>query len=242
MPTSKKTTTARKTAPKKKVVKKEAETSNLDFSEDMKSSKSLNKLEVLPKRTKLILILVVCAVLIGIIVFLNRSLFIAGLVNGEPISRLEVLGELEKQQGTAVLNRLIDRKLILQEAEKKNLEVTQDEINAKRTEIVNQVSGGDENNFNQILTSQGLTPEQFIEELRVQLLVEKMLSENTQVTDEEFNQFIESNPDLLENAENEEQARAQLRDQLQQQKLQTEYLEWLEGLRNNGNIVRFVNY
>lgn len=240
MPTTKKTTTARKTAPRKKVVKKEI--SDLDLSEDVKSSKSLNKLEVLPKKTKLILVVIVCLILVGIIIFLNRGLFIAGLVNGEPISRLEVVNELEKQQGAAVLNRLIDRKLILQEAEKKNVEVTDDEINAKRTEIVKQVSGGDEANFSQILTSQGLTPEQFTEELRVQLLVEKMLSKNTQVSDEEFNQFLEKNPDLLENSENQDQARAQLREQLKQQKLQTEYVKWLDGLRNNGSVIKFVNY
>jgi len=240
MPTTKKTTTVRKTAPRKKVVKKEI--SDLDLSEDVKSSKSLNKLEVLPKKTKLILVVIVCLILVGIIIFLNRGLFIAGLVNGEPISRLEVVNELEKQQGAAVLNRLIDRKLILQEAEKKNVEVTDDEINAKRTEIVKQVSGGDEANFSQILTSQGLTPEQFTEELRVQLLVEKMLSKNTQVSDEEFNQFLEKNPDLLENSENQDQARAQLREQLKQQKLQTEYVKWLDGLRNNGSVIKFVNY
>lgn len=240
MPTTKKTTTARKTAPRKKVVKKEI--SDLDLSEDVKSSKSLNKLEVLPKKTKLILVVIVCLILVGIIIFLNRGLFIAGLVNGEPISRLEVVNELEKQQGAAVLNRLIDRKLILQEAEKKNVEVTDDDINAKRTEIVKQVSGGDEANFSQILTSQGLTPEQFTEELRVQLLVEKMLSKNTQVSDEEFNQFLEKNPDLLENSENQDQARAQLREQLKQQKLQTEYVKWLDGLRNNGSVIKFVNY
>src|SRR5690606_6184085 len=110
----------------------------------------------------------------------------------------------------------------------------------KRTEIINQVTGGNEESFSQVLQSQGLTPEQFVQELRIQIMVEKMLAEVTSVTDEEFNKFIQDNPDLVENAENEEETRSQLRQQLAQQKLQTEYNTWMEGLRKDADIVRFV--
>ena len=238
MPTAKKTTLRKKPAAKKK---EEVILKDLNTSSD-KLQLSPFKLEVLSKKTKIILIVLVGAVLLGIILFANRGFFIAGLVNGEPISRLEVIQELEKQQGAGVLNRLIDRKLIIQEADKQKVTVTQEEIDAKRKEIVDQVSSGNEENFKQILTAQGLTQESFIEELRIQLYVEKMLEEKTHVTDEEFNQFVKDNPDLLANAENEKDSKAQIREQLKQQKLQTEYNTWMESLRNNGNIVRFVNY
>lgn len=235
MPEAKKKTskTAAKKTPTKKAVSSEAMTAE---------TSSPLKLEVLSKKTKRNLIIVAVLILLGVILFLNRGLFIAGLVNGEPISRIEVVKELEKQQGAGVLNRLIDRKLIAQEAQKQNLSVTNEEVDAKRKEIIDQVSGGNEENFQQILTSQGLSEEAFREELRIQILVEKMLEERVVVTDEEFDSFIQNNPDLLTNAENEEQARAQLRDQLAQQKLQTEYNTWMEELRNSGNVVRFVNY
>ena len=238
MPTAKKTTLRKKPAAKKK---EEVILKDLNTSSD-KLQLSPFKLEVLSKKTKIILIVLVGAVLLGILLFTNRGLFIAGLVNGEPISRIEVIQELEKQQGAGVLNRLIDRKLIIQEADKQKVTVTQEEIDAKRKEIVDQVSSGNEENFKQILTAQGLTQESFIEELRIQLYVEKMLEEKTQVTDEEFNQFVKDNPDLLANAENEKDSKAQIREQLKQQKLQTEYNTWMESLRNNGNVVRFVNY
>lgn len=242
MPTAKKTT-AKPSAKKRAVVKKDAvEVSESMESLSIRTSSTPFKLEVLPKKTKIILIVLAVAVLSGILLFTNRGFFIAGLVNGEPISRIEVIQELEKQQGAGVLNRLIDRKLIVQEGEKQNLSVSQEEIDKKKKEIVDQVSGGNEENFAQILTAQGLTQESFIDELRIQLLVEKMLNEKTQVTDEEFNKFITDNPDLLENAEGGDKAKTQLREQLRQQKLQTEYNTWMETLRNTGNIVRFVNY
>lgn len=242
MSTAKKTTTET-TQRKRPAAKKKEEVASKDLSTSS-DKLQLNpfKLEVLSKKTKITLIVLVLAVLLGILLFINRGLFIAGLVNGEPISRLEVIQELEKQQGAGVLNRLIDRKLIIQEGEKRNLSVSQEEIDNKRKEIIDQVSSGNEENFAQILAAQGLTQESFTNELRIQLLVEKMLEEKTQVTDEEFNKFITDNPDLLENAEGGEEARAQLKEQLRQQKLQTEYNTWMENLRNTGNVVRFVNY
>jgi len=242
MPTAKKTTT--KPSAKKRAVVRKNSTTVLESMEslDSKTSSTPFKLEVVSRKTKITLIVLAIAALLGIILFANRGFFIAGLVNGEPISRIEVIQELEKQQGAGVLNRLIDRKLIIQEADKQKVTVTQEEIDAKRKEIVDQVSSGNEENFKQILTAQGLTQESFIEELRIQLYVEKMLEEKTHVTDEEFNQFVKDNPDLLANAENEKDSKAQIREQLKQQKLQTEYNTWMESLRNNGNIVRFVNY
>ncbi len=200
------------------------------------------KLEVLPKKTRYILIGIVCVVLLGIVLFINRGLFIAALVNGEPVSRIAIIGELEKQHGAEVITRLVDRKLILQEARKQNLSATQEEVDSKRKKIIDQVSSGNEKNFQQILEAQGLTSEEFTQELRIQIVVEKMLSENTKVSDEEFNEFVSANPDLLANAENEEETRNQLREQLKQQKLQTQYTTWIEKLRKDADIVKFVSY
>jgi len=228
-----------KAAPKKTAPKK----SSLETSSSVdKLQMNPFKMDVLSKRNKTILLVVIGLILLGIIIFVNRGLFIAALVNGEPISRIAVIGDLEKQHGAEALNRMIDKKLILQEAEKQNLSPTQEDIDAKRKEIVDQVSGGDEENFKQILSSQGLSEEDFSEELKIQIVAEKMLSDNVEVTDEEFNQFVENNPDLLENAEDQEAAAASLREQLKQQKLQTEYSTWIENLRKDANVVNFVNY
>lgn len=242
MPTAKKVT--KETTSKKRTAAKKS-TADVVANSPAKSDKlQLNplKLESLPKRTKLILLGIICVILVGVILFINKSLFVAVLVNGEIISRVEVIGELEKQQGATIINRLIDKKLILQEATKQNLSPTQEEIDAKRKEIIDQVSDGNEENFTQILEAQGLTSEDFSAELAIQIVAEKLLSKEIEVTDEEFNQFIESNPDLMENAENKEEVEAQLREQLKQQKLQTEYNTWMEKLRTQADIVRFVDY
>ena len=52
----------------------------------------------------------------------SRGLFVVALVNGEPISRIEVIKALEKQGGKATLDSLVTKKLIAQEARSKILQ------------------------------------------------------------------------------------------------------------------------
>jgi len=200
------------------------------------------KLEILSKKTKYMIIGALLVVVLGVILYLNRSVFIAVLVNGKPISRLSVVSELEKQYGNDVLNRLIDKSLIAQEAQSKNIIVTDEDINNKRKELVDQFSAGNEENFKQILQAQGISEDEFREELRVQILAEKILGDKIKVTDGEFEQFVNDNPDLLKDAENEGEARKQLRDQLVQQKIQSEFAKFRDELRAKANIQTLVNY
>jgi len=65
----------------------------------------------------LVVVLVVAA-------FLLKGLFIAALVNGQPISRFTVISELEKQSGKQALTSLVNQTLIFQEAKKKNITVS----------------------------------------------------------------------------------------------------------------------
>lgn len=230
-------------APSKKAAPKKTSTSKTSM--EMSSSDRLRinpfKLDNMSPRTRYTIVGILAVVLLGIVLYINRGLFVAALVNGQPISRLTIIDEIENQYGAGVLNRLIDRNLIIQEASKQNINVTQEEIDKRRKEIVSQVSAGNEDNFNEVLKAQGLTPEEFIEELRIQLLAEKMLGDKVAVSDEEFNKFVSENPDLLEDPENEE-AKSQLREQLKQQKLQTEYTTWMESLRKEADVQRFVDY
>src|SRR3990167_8603459 len=78
--------------------------------------------------------------LIGIIVFLAlillaRRQLLAATVNGEPIGRLAVIAELEKQGGKNTLDSLITETIILQQAKKKNVTVTDKEIDKQIKDI-----------------------------------------------------------------------------------------------------------
>lgn len=213
-----------------------------------KTTASRNRMTVSDLRGKLFTkqnrkpaIIIGAVILIGVLLFLGRSLFIAATVNGEPISRLAVINELEAQNGKATLDRIITKKLVLQEAEKKNVTVGQDEINKEYQRIEKQFKDQGQN-LNELLETQGISKPQFEEEVKVQILVEKMLGDQAKVTDEEFNAFLEQNKDLLANEENQDQAKQQYRQQLEQQKLAQKYQEWVQSLKQNAKIQSLVNY
>ena len=57
------------------------------------------------------LILVIFLILVGIALYLGKSLFIAAIVGGRPITRLELVKELEKQSGKETLDNLVTKNL-----------------------------------------------------------------------------------------------------------------------------------
>ncbi|MDP2649265.1 MAG: hypothetical protein Q8P10_00315, partial [bacterium] len=68
------------------------------------------------KQPKIFIGLIVVILAVG--AFFLKGLFVAALVNGEPITRVAIISELEKQGGKQALSSLVNQVLILQEAKK----------------------------------------------------------------------------------------------------------------------------
>jgi len=186
------------------------------------------------------LIIALAIVAVGLLAYYLRGVFIAATVNGSPISRLAVIRELEKSAGKSVLDDMITRKLIDEEAKKKSVVVGEDEIavEIKSVEEEIQAQGG---TLDEVLTSQNLTRDDLKRQIIVKKQLEKILGDKLQVSDEEAQKFIAENeitvPVGQEVAYN-EQARAQLK----QQKLNTEAMALVESLKKESKINYFVKY
>ena len=173
--------------------------------------------------------------------FLFKDLFIAALVNGQPITRFALIRELEKQGGKQTLASLVNQTLILQEAKKKKIEVSQKEIDtlAKQIEESLKSQGQD---LNTALTMQGLTKQDFLLQLKLRSLVEKLLADKIEVTDKEVAEYIEKNQETLPENLKEDEIKKGVREQLKQQKLASASQAWLAELNKNAKINYFVNY
>lgn len=173
--------------------------------------------------------------------FLLKGLFVVALVNGQPITRLTLIQELEKQGGKQTLLSLVNQTLILQEARKKNVEVSQEEIEktAKQIEESLKQQGQD---LNTALEAQGLTRQDFLMQLKLRNLVEKLLADQIKVTDKEISDYIEKNKETLPTDLKEDEIRKGVAEQLKQQKLAARSQEWLTNLAKNAKINYFVNY
>lgn len=192
----------------------------------------------LSRRQALTALVIIAAITL---LYYFRGLFVAATVNGQPISRLTVIGELEKRQGREALDSLVTETLILQETTKQKVTVPQADIDTELTSFEERLkaSGQDLNLF---LASSGWTKEDLAKQIKIQKLVEKVLGDKISVTDEEINKYIGDNKDLFPEGAKGDELKAQARAALRQQKLGEEFQKWLTDLKAKAVINYFVNY
>ena len=180
-------------------------------------------------------------ILLAALAFSLRSFFVVALVNGQPITRLSLITELEKQGGKQTLSALVNQALILQEAKKKNMEVSQGEIDRSAKQIEESLKSQGQD-LNTALAMQGLTRQDFLMQLKLRSLVEKLLADQIKVTDKEVNDYIEKNKETLPTDLKEDEIKKGIREQLKQQKLASKSQEWVTNLQKNAKINYFVDY
>ncbi len=167
--------------------------------------------------------------------FYFKNQFIVAIVNGRPITRLALIKELEKQGGRSVLESLVTKTLILQEAKKQNVTVNKDEINQEIKEIEeNLIRQGQD--FDELLKSQGMTRKDLEEQIKIQKIVEQIAGKDIQVSDEEIDDFIKENKESLPKDSSSEEVRLSVKEQLRQQKMSEAVQSWIESLHNNAKI------
>jgi parvulin-like peptidyl-prolyl isomerase len=91
---------------------------------------------------------------------------------------------------------LVQRSQYEQEADEMGIEVTDEEIDKKFQEVVNEVAEGSRNKFLEQLKQQGLTEEQVKENLRMQILQREIVdsvTKDVEVTDADVEKFYEEN-------------------------------------------------
>ena len=223
MATAKKTTPIKKTAHKENIVKVSDKTS-----------------ATIAKNKKTLLIIGV-VIAIAVVAFLAKGLFVAATVNGTPISRFAIISELERQSGKAVLDKAITRSLVFQEAAKKRVSANKEEI-AKEIARIDKQFKSQGQNLDQLLTAQGISKKEFNEDIKIQIIVQKILADKVKVSDKEFSDFLDKNKDLIANEKDQEAAKINLKLQLEQQKLAQKYQEWIANLKKNAKIQYFLNY
>lgn len=186
--------------------------------------------------------LIAFAIIIVIIAlaYFCKGFFIAATVNGSPISRISVIQELEKSSGKQALNTLITRKIITDEARKKGITVSNEEIEAGIKEISDQIAAQG-STLEQVLASQGVTLADFKKNQLIQIEVEKLLGDKITVTDAEVEQYIKNNKINIPEAQM-KLAKTQIKSQIKSEKLSSEGQALVNSLRANAKISYFVEY
>jgi len=186
-------------------------------------------------------LIILFLILAGGILFYFKGLFIVATVNGQPVTRIALIQELEKRNGKQMLSSLITQILIQQEAQKQDISVIQKEIDGEVKKVEDSLKKQGQS-LDSALVIQGLTRNDFITQIKLQKLVEKLLAKDIKVTDKELSEYIEKNKDSIPTNLKPEEVTASARQQLQQQKLSSKAQPWIQGLQSKAKINYFVNY
>lgn len=187
------------------------------------------------------LIIVFAILAIAALLYSLRGLFFVAIVNGQPVSRISLIREIEKQFGKQALDAEITKILILQEARKKNVSVNLKEAEEELRKIEENLESQGQN-LNQALALQGMTRNNLAKQIMIQKTVERLLEKDIAVTDQEVDEYIKKNKATIPQDAKPEDVRNGAKEQLRQQKLSEKYNSWIEALKQNAQITFFVNF
>lgn len=219
---------------KKKVmaVRTDKKTSSSSIEKEISSLKNISKFNV---------ILILAIIIIIGLLYSFRSVLVAATVNGTPISRISEIKEAEKQSGKQALNVLITKALVSQEAEKRKIVVSQDEIDSEVKKIQSNLEKQGQN-LDQLLAAQGMTRNDLTDQIKLQKMVEKMVGQDVKVTDKEINDYIEQNKASIPENMKPDEVKVNVKKQLTQQKLNEKIQTFIESLQKKAKIDYLVKF
>lgn len=160
------------------------------------------------------------------------------MVNNQPITTLEYYQNLKAKDNKEVLNQIVRDKLITQEANKKGVVIKQEDLDKKVSEIEKQLGGKDQ--LKQALDSRNIGENEFRNQIRIQLIVEKLLEKEIAVSDKEVEDYIAKNKDNSGTLGVDINDKDAVREQLQNEKLNEKFQAWYEELQKNAKINLFI--
>ena len=191
------------------------------------------------KKTKSLTITSFILLIILIFIYFFRGIFVVALVNNKPITRYSLIKQLEKESGKATLDNLIVKELILQEAASRGVFLRNTDIENDINKIT-ELRESQGTSLEVALDMQGQTIEDLKDNIRIQKTAEKLLKDEIAVSDEEIIKFFEDNKEYYEDMEF-ENLKEDIREQLSQEKLQQNFSELLENLKENSNTISLVD-
>lgn len=198
----------------------------------MIKEKTKKKNSLLKKKALLLIPLVFFLSLL----YLERGQFVVALVNGQPITRLKLIRELEKQGGKQVLDSLVTETLVFQEAKKQKVSVSQEEINQEIEKIKDNLKQQGQD-LDQLLAFQGMSLADLNRQIRLRKIAEKITASQVEVTDQEVEEYLSQNQNMFAQMDNQEEAKSYIKEQLRQEKTNQAINQWLQELRQQANII-----
>lgn len=190
-----------------------------------------------PKYTVWVAVLV----LVAVVAFFAKSIFIAALVNGKPISRISIVKNLEKSSGKNVLENLITKELISQEARKQNIVIADEDVQ-KEIDNLSKTVQAQGTTLDAALSAQGMTKDDLQQNIKMQKTVEKLLASQLTISEDDIKKYFDQNKTVYGKDAKYDDLKESIKKDLEQQKLSTAFETWYKKLQSESDIKYFVSY
>ncbi|MFH0750187.1 MAG: SurA N-terminal domain-containing protein [Candidatus Gottesmanbacteria bacterium] len=181
------------------------------------------------------------AIILGVIILgllaVNKGLIIAAVVNNKPIFRWTMNKALVSKYGMQTLENMITEQLIGNEAKRLGIAVTQQEIDTQQQEILKNFGGNV--TLEEVLKFQGMTKTDFDQQIRLQMLLTKLIGKDVTITDEEITKYTTDNPSTLV-ATDSDGMKKEARETILMQKVGEQLQPWFTSLKEKAKIYRFI--
>lgn len=188
---------------------------------------------------QILILLVIVA--IGVIGYKYRGEIIVATVNGKPVTRYELVKELEKQGATQALDSIIIQKLIAEKAMEKNITISNETI-ANEIKTIKESLTAQGMELDQALQAQGMTMESLVMQIKLQKELEKLVEETVVVTDEQVNQYITDNAVAFAEGMSQEDKVVQAKEEVRKQQLSAGIYTYVDSLKTDAKINYLKKY
>lgn len=192
-----------------------------------------------PKKgiTKRGLLIVLVILLLSAWFWTHKSWLVVAIVNNRPIFSWEFNTVMTNRFGQQTLEGMISEALIQNEAKKAGVSVNQADIDTKVTQLLK--SFGADVKLDDLLKFQGMTRSDFDKQIKIQLMVQKILEKDIKITDKEIDDFILTNKSSL-TASQPAELREEAKQAILEQQIGAKAQQWFTELKNNAKIVKFL--
>ena len=219
----------------RKTVKKVKRNNTENITPEILSSVVEESVTSKPSQKKLFILGLVVIVIV-VLFFLLKSYFLAAVVNNHPIFRWQLDRELEKRYGTQILDNLVTEKLIDQEASKAKINITKADMDSEIKTVTASLPEGTD--LATALKSEGLSMEDFTQQISIKLKAERILNPKITITDQELEDFASKSASLFTSSDSAKQ-KVEAETILRQQKLGDAFSAWLEEIKTKAKILKF---
>ncbi len=183
-------------------------------------------------------IIIIVLLLLAVLFWKFKGYFIVATVNGQPISRFELTGDLIKRFGAQSLDNIINERLILGATRQKGIFVTDDDISVKTKDIEKKLQGT--TTLKDALLAQGLSESDFKKQLEIQIAIEKMFDKESTVSPSEIKDYTSQNQAAYKSATDPAAVNEEVESILHQQKVRDLFDKWFGDVRKNASIKKYL--